>query len=108
MGGSQGCGRSPAIPRLTTGRRGVRHPEDDGVFVIDTATGQKQLLVSFAQLAKVLRPARPDVDEKELFINHTLWNRDGDRLFFLCAGRFRRPAAADQPAVCHRCGRHAG
>jgi hypothetical protein len=61
---------------------------DDGIFLIDTTSGKKRLLVSFSQLADALRPRRPDVDEKHLFINHTLWNRDGDRLFFFARGDF--------------------
>lgn len=68
--------------------RGVLHPRDDGVFVIDTASGQKRLLVSFFQLAAALRPQRPDIDDRDLFINHTRWNRDGDRLFFFVRADF--------------------
>ena len=67
---------------------GVKHPTDDGVFRIDTRSGKRDLLVSFKQLADALRPTRPDVDEKHLFINHTLWNRDNDRLFFFVRGDF--------------------
>lgn len=67
---------------------GVKHPADDGVFRIDIDSGKRQLLVSFKQLADALRPARPDVEAKHLFINHTLWNRDNDRLFFFVRGDF--------------------
>ncbi len=67
---------------------GVRHPKDDGIFKVAIATGEKSLLVSFEQLADALRPTRPDVDEKELFINHTLNNRDGDRVYFFVRGDF--------------------
>ena len=67
---------------------GVKHPTDDGVFRIDTRSGKEELLVSFKQLADALRPTRPDVDDKHLFINHTLWNRDNDRLFFFVRGDF--------------------
>jgi hypothetical protein len=65
---------------------GVDHPTDDGVFLVDTATREKTLLVSFAQLAEMLRDLGRDVDGIPLFINHTLWNRDGDRLFFFVRG----------------------
>lgn len=67
---------------------GVLHPKDDGIFKVDTRTGEKALLVSFYQLAEALRPTRPDVDEKALFINHTLNNRDGDRVYFYVRGDF--------------------
>jgi hypothetical protein len=67
---------------------GVPHPEDDGVFKVNIRTGEKQLLVSFQQLANMIRPLRPDVDKKELFINHTLCNRENDRIFFFVRGDF--------------------
>ena len=67
---------------------GTNHPADDGVFRIDIRSGRRELLVSFQQLADALRPMRPDVDDRHLFINHTLWNRDNDRLFFFVRGDF--------------------
>jgi len=67
---------------------GQRHPTNDGVFKVDTRTGEKRLLVSFKQLADAIRPLRPDVDEVDLFINHTLNSRNGDRLFFFVRGNF--------------------
>lgn len=67
---------------------GVLHPKNDGLFKVDTHTGEKTLLVSFDQLAAALRPTRPDVDHKALFINHTLSNRDGDRVYFYVRGDF--------------------
>lgn len=64
------------------------HPADDGVHVVDVATGRRRLLVSFAQLADLVRTSRPDVARKALFINHTLWNRDDDRIYFYVRGEF--------------------
>lgn len=75
---------------------GARHPADDGVFKIDTHTGEKRLLVSFRQLADAIRPVRPDVDTQELFINHTLNNRDGDLIFFFARGNFERTNRINQ------------
>jgi hypothetical protein len=81
--------------RPVTGYPGVRdwsanedRPANDGVFKVNVKTKQKQLLVSFKQLAEVLRATRPDVDEKALFINHTLWSRDDSRIFFFVRGDF--------------------
>ena len=34
------------------------------------------------QLETALKKSRPDLDHKGLFINHTLWNRDSDRVCF--------------------------
>ena len=75
---------------------GVKHPSDDGVFKISASTGEAHLLVSFQQLADALRPKHPAVDKHELFINHTLWNRDGDRLFFFVRGGWLDTDPKDQ------------
>ncbi|MDA0350017.1 MAG: hypothetical protein O3C43_20010 [Verrucomicrobia bacterium] len=61
---------------------GVLHPKDDGIFKVNTETGDRSLLVSFHKMAEVIRETEPHIDELALFINHTLWNREGDRLFF--------------------------
>jgi len=61
---------------------GILHPDDDGIFKVNTESGEGALLVSFRQLAQIIRKSEPHVDELPLFINHTLWNREGDRLFF--------------------------
>src|SRR5262249_6240302 len=60
----------PGARDWTAGRKG-RQPDDDGVFKVEVATGEKTLLVSFRQMAEALRADHPDVDQKELFINHT-------------------------------------
>ena len=75
---------------------GVLHPADDGVFRVDVRTGEKKLLVSFKQLADALRPTLPAVDDKELFINHTLGNRDGDAIFFFVRADFDLPGRVNQ------------
>jgi hypothetical protein len=67
---------------------GEKHPTTDGIFKVNTKTREKRLLVSFKQLADVIRPSRPDVDSMELFINHTLWSRGDDRIFFFARGEF--------------------
>ena len=70
---------------------GVSAPEDDGVFLVDVETGEKELLVSFRELAEALRRARPEIDSMPLFINHTLWSRTGERLFFFARANFGNP-----------------
>jgi len=57
-------------------------PENDGIFIVDIRTGEKRLLVSYRQLEKELKKREPGLDHKGLFINHTLWNRDSDRVYF--------------------------
>jgi hypothetical protein len=65
---------------------GVLHPKDDGVFRVDVATGEKKLLVSFAQLAELLKAKEPAIEQAALFINHTLWSRDDSPIFFFVRG----------------------
>lgn len=68
---------------------GVLHPKDDGIFIVNTETAEASLLVSFDEMAKVIRQTEPHIDELALFINHTLWNREGDRLFFFARAGWR-------------------
>ena len=65
-----------------------KHPDNDGIFKVNTVTKEKRLLVSFKQLAEALRATHPQVDSKALFINHTLWSRDDSRIFFFVRGDF--------------------
>jgi hypothetical protein len=68
--------------------KGVDAPDNDGIFLVAIETGKKRLLVSFRQLAESIASKRPDVAGKHLFINHTLWNRDDDRIYFYVRGDF--------------------
>lgn len=75
--------------RLVTGYPGALDwsknevaPENDGIFIVDIKTGEKRLLVSYQQLEKKLKERDPEMEHDGLFINHTLWNRDGDRIYF--------------------------
>ena len=63
-------------------------PENDGIFVVDIETGARRLLVSYHQLAEKLRTDHPNIDDSPLFLNHTLWNRTGDRVYFFARGNW--------------------
>lgn len=77
---------------------GIAHPQDDGIFVVDVASGKKLLLVSFHQLAQALRQGEPGAEIPPLFINHTLWNREDDRIFFFVRGGWNsRSRKINQP-----------
>jgi len=80
----------------------VAAPENDGIFLVDVATGVQRLLVSYKQLASLIRPRHPDVDAKHLFVNHTLWNRDDSRIYFYVRGDFdSRDGRIDVPCTIH-------
>lgn len=57
-------------------------PENDGIFVVDIKTGKKRLLVSYSQLEEKLLEMNPNLEHTGIFINHSLWNRDADRVYF--------------------------
>ncbi len=81
--------------RLVTGYPGAldwsrseNAPDNDGIFVVDVKTGTRRLLVSYRQLADKLKSRYPDIEDIPLFINHTLWNRTGDRVYFFARGNW--------------------
>ncbi|MEQ1825899.1 MAG: hypothetical protein ABL921_08120 [Pirellula sp.] len=81
--------------RPVTGYPGVRdwsaaekHPTHDGIFKIDSVTQAKELLVSYKAMGDAVRHLRSDVDEKDLFVNHTLWSRNDSRIFVFVRGDF--------------------
>ena len=63
---------------------GPANPDDDGLFKVDIATGKRTLLVSYKALEKflVIDPA----ENFPLYVHHTLWNRDSDRIAFIVRG----------------------
>ena len=65
----------------------ITAPEDDGIFKINIETGEKKLLLSFKTMENELKKNGYNTHEQALFINHTLWNRDGSMFcFFIRAG----------------------
>jgi hypothetical protein len=78
---------------------GAGNPENDGVWRVNVESGEKELLVSYAALARALQPHHPQV--APLFINHTLASRDGSLIYgFARAGWFGpkpRPPKIDAP-----------
>lgn len=67
---------------------GVAAPTDDGIFRVNIATGRKSLIVSFAALREALRELDPTIDKAQLFINHTLNNRDSNLVYFFARANF--------------------
>ena len=60
----------------------VNAPTNDGLFHVNIATGRKKLLVSYKDLENKLREVDSDLSHTGLFINHALWNRGCDRIYF--------------------------
>ncbi len=65
--------------------RNEPHPKNDGLFLLDLATGKSQLVLSLDAIWQA-EPLRGYAKET-LFINHVLYNRTSDRLFFLARMR---------------------
>ncbi len=79
-------------------------PENDGIWRVEVASGQRTLVVSYHQLAEALRPVRPDIAEYPLFINHTLCSRDSSQLYAFLRGGWEgdpRPKRIDAPLLFH-------
>jgi len=82
--------------------KGIAAPENDGIFIVEIESGKKRLLVSFRQLAELISAKRPDVVGKHLFINHTLWNRDDNRIYFYVRADFyAKTGRVDVPCTIH-------
>ncbi len=60
------------------------NPDDDGLFRINISTGESKLLVSYKDIAEFLK--LENAETYPLYIHHTLWNREGDRIFFVVRG----------------------
>lgn len=60
---------------------GVKAPTNDGIWVVEAASGAQQLILSFKQMRDKFVAKYPEIDGYELFMNHTLWNRDDTRIF---------------------------
>ncbi|NQU22246.1 MAG: hypothetical protein HQ567_13260 [Candidatus Nealsonbacteria bacterium] len=61
-------------------------PSDDGIFIVDVESGKKRVLVSYQQLARLLDKHGNGSKGTPLFINHTLFSRDGQRVYFFVRG----------------------
>lgn len=66
-------------------------PEDDGLFLIDLETGATKLIVSIADVKALM----PEVEEGGLaYFNHTLFSREGSKIFWLARARPNRNTTA--------------
>ncbi|MCX8037218.1 MAG: hypothetical protein N3D11_09290 [Candidatus Sumerlaeia bacterium] len=61
----------------------VAHPDNDGVFLMDLQTGEAKLVVSIGEVYRRLVGAHPELRERHMWFNHTVFNKDDTRFFFL-------------------------
>ncbi len=66
---------------------GERHPAEDGVYVMDLATGENWLAVSMQDVVQ-MNARRTGLGDVDLWFNHTMFNTDDSRFVFL--SRFSR------------------
>jgi len=65
-------------------------PENDGLYLVNLETGDAKLLVSIAQV----RDRAPEIENGVEYFNHTLFSRDGSKIFWLARAIPRRNTTA--------------
>lgn len=76
-------------------------PENDGIFKVDIKTGNKTLLVSYKSIELKLKESHPELKNRGLFINHTLWNRNSERIYFFARSAFTKKDRINIPFTVH-------
>ena len=61
----------------------VPHPDNDGVFVMDMRTGKRTLAVSVLDFYQLIKDRHPELKDRHLWCNHTVFNKSDTRFFFL-------------------------
>jgi hypothetical protein len=61
-------------------REASQFPPDDGLLLVDLSTGQGKVIVSLADMKRLVPPVPAGGLE---FVNHVLYSRDGSRIFWL-------------------------
>ena len=61
----------------------VPHPDNDGVFVMDMRSGRRTLAVSVLDFYTLIKDRHPELKNRHLWCNHTVFNRSDTRFFFL-------------------------
>ncbi|RPJ58597.1 MAG: hypothetical protein EHM23_17015 [Acidobacteria bacterium] len=59
------------------------HPDNDGIFLIDLKTGASNLVVSISAVYRQLVQKHPELRDRHMWFNHTVFNKDDTRFFFL-------------------------
>jgi len=70
--------------------RTVPNPDNDGVFLMDLATGDARLVVSIATVYDLLVRKYPELEGNHMWFNHTVFNSDDTRFLFLARAKVVR------------------
>jgi hypothetical protein len=63
------------------------HPDNDGVFLLDLTTSETRLIVSIRQVYEMLQADHPELTDRHMWFNHTVFNRTDTRFLFLARTR---------------------
>jgi hypothetical protein len=61
----------------------VPAPHDDGVFLMDLATGDARLILSLAEIVEFLEQSGENIDGRKVLINHITFNPSASRFLLL-------------------------
>ena len=65
-------------------------PGDDGIWKVDIASGRKELIISYADIASHFDDKDDfPAGEAELYINHSLCSRGCSKIYFFVRGRYK-------------------
>jgi hypothetical protein len=67
----------------------IPNPDNDGVFVLDLTTGETRLAVSIATAYELLLENHPELEGHHMWFNHTVFNKNDTRFFFLARAPVR-------------------
>ena len=63
------------------------HPDNDGIFLMDLRTGESKLIVSIEEVYNIIKASHPELENEHMWFNHTVFNRNDTRFFFLARTR---------------------
>ncbi len=73
--------------------------DQQGVYVMDLDTGESRMIVSVEQCLAI-HPRRDEIRNWHLYIKHTKWSADGQRVMFVFTNEIRyAPKFGEQPRV---------
>ena len=77
------CRKTVSYQGIEDPTANIPHPDNDGVFVMNMRTGQRKLAVSVKDFYNLIKDRRPELKDRHLWCNHTVFNKSASRFFFL-------------------------